>query len=415
MAEIAAGAVVAEQVVSTAIEGGVVAGVALSRRTMPLKATFTRIAISDLIRRHSHSITVIHDKAYIFGGITETGALAGDEVHVITLPPSKPSASHAGDTNYACIPALPAQDGGPVPTPRAAHSATAAGERILVWGGCDAAGHSLPETPAQLWAFDTASLRWTSIPVPEGPAGATHGVDPATGVWQSFSDQTLSRTTAPSAIAATGDRVYFVGGGAGDAGMQPPAAAAADANGDGESGRDSQFQAPVHYYDFSTQSWHTLAPPANPLVPGPRLPRDGAALHVVSTGHGRQYLLYMLGQDAPAAGSNAYPFPHGDNANAPRTAHAALWTFQIPAPRPSFAGAKDAARGALGMDSGCDSWAEVEVRVHDEEFAHAGKAHPGPRAWFASSTMGDQRGVVLWGGVDPAGEVAGDGWVVRVE
>lgn len=46
MAEIAAGAVVAEQVVSTTIEGGAVAGYAIAKKTLPLKATFTRIAVS---------------------------------------------------------------------------------------------------------------------------------------------------------------------------------------------------------------------------------------------------------------------------------------------------------------------------------------------------------------------------------
>lgn len=43
MAEIAAGAVVAEQIVSTTIEGGAVAGYAVAKPTMPLKASFSQI------------------------------------------------------------------------------------------------------------------------------------------------------------------------------------------------------------------------------------------------------------------------------------------------------------------------------------------------------------------------------------
>lgn len=39
--EVAAGLLVAEQVISTTIEGGVMAGYALSRPTLPLKATYT--------------------------------------------------------------------------------------------------------------------------------------------------------------------------------------------------------------------------------------------------------------------------------------------------------------------------------------------------------------------------------------
>jgi hypothetical protein len=47
MAEIAAGALVAEQVVSTTLEGGVIAGYAVAKPTVPLKATFSQIATVD--------------------------------------------------------------------------------------------------------------------------------------------------------------------------------------------------------------------------------------------------------------------------------------------------------------------------------------------------------------------------------
>jgi hypothetical protein len=47
MAEIAAGAVVAEQIVSTTLEGGAIAGYAVAKPTVPLKATFTQIATAD--------------------------------------------------------------------------------------------------------------------------------------------------------------------------------------------------------------------------------------------------------------------------------------------------------------------------------------------------------------------------------
>jgi hypothetical protein len=47
MAEIAAGAVVAEQIVSTTIEGGVIAGYAVAKPTVPLKASFSQIASAD--------------------------------------------------------------------------------------------------------------------------------------------------------------------------------------------------------------------------------------------------------------------------------------------------------------------------------------------------------------------------------
>ena len=82
--EVAAAAVAAEQVASTAIEAGVVYGIA--KPTPQLTATFTRIASDAFLPRIYHSLTVINGQAYIFGGETEAGQLAGDEVHIINLP-----------------------------------------------------------------------------------------------------------------------------------------------------------------------------------------------------------------------------------------------------------------------------------------------------------------------------------------
>lgn len=44
MAEVAAGVIAAEQVISTTIEGGAVAGYAIAKDTMPLNATFAQMA-----------------------------------------------------------------------------------------------------------------------------------------------------------------------------------------------------------------------------------------------------------------------------------------------------------------------------------------------------------------------------------
>ncbi len=41
-----------------------------------------------------------------------------------------------------------------------------------------------------------------------------------------------------------------------------------------------------------------------------------------------------------------------------------------------------------------------------------GKAHPGPRAFFACDVVAGTNKVVLWGGVDPAGKFKGDGWLL---
>ncbi|KAH7055933.1 hypothetical protein B0J12DRAFT_569022 [Macrophomina phaseolina] len=419
MAEIAAGAVVAEQVVSTTIEGGAVAGYAIAKKTLPLNVTFTRIALetkfkcSDLIRRHSHTISVVDGKAYIFGGITEDGSLAGNEFHQLTLP-LKRKDEHV---DYKCIPALPVDDGSDIPSPRAGHSASVFGKNIIIHGGRDQSGSSVEEG-SKLWSFNTETLKWTAMTT-QGPKDCQfyHGsaiqgsilylyggfsrpagtndlralpslssVDVTTGVWQAHEDQTLSHVGTPSNIVFAQDKVFTVG-------------------------IDTKFQSPVHFYDLheaaGTARWDTIPVPSNPLVPGPDTNRDGATAVPISTGHGRNYLLYLFGQKRSDSQPSELPPKSKDF-------FSDAWTLQLPSASSSLAVAKDSVRDKLGMDSGEGSWAEAEVKLHKEEFSHEGKVHPGPRSFFAASNI-DDKTVVLWGGLNPKQEVEGDGWLIQLE
>ncbi|KAK8233505.1 hypothetical protein HDK77DRAFT_444258 [Phyllosticta capitalensis] len=439
MAEIAAGAVVAEQVISTTVEGGLVAGYAIAQPTVPLKATLTRIAVSELIRRQWHSINVIDGKAYVFGGITQDGVLAGNEMHQISLPGAK----HTDGVDYHAIPAIGSTDESLVPSPRAGHSAVVAGNKIIIWGGRDERGNSLAGEAPQLWTFDTTTLRWSRIPVPDGPRDSQfhHGaalwrgdqlvvyggfskpadaadlrtlpslstIDINTGGWQSHADQTLSPITPPSAISVVGDKVYTVGGG-------------------------DRFQSPVHVYDLASTAnngiasatWTTIQVPANPLVESPSTPRSGAGLLPISTGLGRHYLLYLFGQAAsntdttspslaqPSASPSSEHVDSTSFANPDPPNSSLLHTFQLPSNNASLAAAKDGARDAVGLDSGAAAWSDVEIVLPSEEHAHQGKAHPGPRANFACANV-DDKTVIVWGGVDARGVVEGDGWIIKIE
>ncbi|KAK7529208.1 uncharacterized protein J3D65DRAFT_175248 [Phyllosticta citribraziliensis] len=442
MAEIATGALVAEQVISTTVEGGLVAGYAIAQPTVPLKASLKRVAVSELIRRQWHSINVIDGKAYVFGGITHDGLLAGNEMHQITLPGAK----HTNGLDYHAVPAIGSADDSPVPSPRAGHSAVVAGAKIVIWGGRDEHGNSLNGEAPQLWIFDTTTLRWSHTPVPDGPRDSQfhHGaalwrgnqlvvyggfskpagaadlrtlpslstIDIETGGWQSHADQTLSPITPPSAIAVVEDKVYTVGAG-------------------------DRFQSPVHVYDLASTTtankdiasatWTTIQVPANPLVQSPSTPRSGAGLLPVSTGHGRHYLLYLFGQAASStkttspsdaqlsqaatadtdSDSNTFANPDSPNSSL-------LYSFQLPSHGTSLAAAKDGARDVVGLDSGAAAWAEVDIALPTEEYAHEGKAHPGPRANFACANVNDKT-VVIWGGVDARGVVEGDGWIIGIE
>ena len=101
----ATGLVAAEQVVSTTIEGGAVAAYGLAQSTQPLSATFTRISSDAFLPRFNHSITVVNGQAYILGGeVEEDGEviLAGDEVHIVSLPLKK--AGNDGKPDYSMCP-----------------------------------------------------------------------------------------------------------------------------------------------------------------------------------------------------------------------------------------------------------------------------------------------------------------------
>ena len=97
--EVAAAAVAAEQVASTAVQAGVVYGVA--KPTPSLSATFTRISSEAFLPRLYHSLTIFNGQAYIFGGEIEDGKLAGDEIHIVSLPLKK--AGNEGKPDYSML------------------------------------------------------------------------------------------------------------------------------------------------------------------------------------------------------------------------------------------------------------------------------------------------------------------------
>jgi hypothetical protein len=151
----------------------------------------------------------------------------------------------------------------------------------------------------------------------------------------------------------------------------------------------------------------------------------------MTTGYGRQYLLYMFGSRMESQSVQAEADEHSQPQEQPATKlppfWSDLWTYQLPSSSPEVkpttavyealkpAKIKDKIRGALGLDDGQHSWCEVEVLPPTNLEAAGGKLHPGPRASFAADVMKDGRTVVIWGGVNPKGEREGDGWMIKLE
>ncbi|KAI4169190.1 MAG: hypothetical protein LQ343_005852 [Gyalolechia ehrenbergii] len=458
--------VVAEQAVSTTVEGAAVAGIGLAQSTQPLNATFTRITSEAFLPRSSHSIAVIAGKAYIFGGEDPSGKLADDNIHVIKLPAKKPS--NVDDPEYKCLPSLSEEEDGKVPGPRTGHTACALGHRIYVFGGKGQDKQVLEEN-GKVWVFDTDTLRWNSLePSTEDPypssryqhsavasehplpntnvsdtasyteqikstvskipamigkaspprephgsiivcSGLSSSSGPLTDVW-TFTVATKTWSAFPSispmpfppSLAFANQSLYILGGSSKVGNeihylqLQP------------STYRDARGTADLDL-KAKTSEWSTLPFPTNPLAPGPR-PRKGAGLLPVTTGNGRLYLLYFMGEKVSEAEKGAQTEYWSDT-----------WSYQIPAVDVAAAGIKDKTRSMMGISTGEGTWSEVKVVPNEEGsggLETEGKSHPGPRGWFASCALGkdfDGGGVVLWGGINAKGETEGEGWIVSVK
>lgn len=371
---------------------------------------------------------MVKNKAYIFGGETASGELATNELHAV-----KAEIGDEGGSDYTIFPAVSEPDGGDVPSARKSHAACAAGEGIAVFGGTDASGQILEEGSC-IWLFNTAKSGWQKLEagksdsVPKSRSHASlfehkttmvlYGGRDSTGtplqdVW-SFNPTEMKWSQLPDAPvsspnASLSDGVLYVISGT-----------------DNVSG-DMHFL-PLHTASGEAHSWNTVSFPANPLTPGPAA-RAGAGLIPVSTGYGRQYLLYLFGAQPDTASSAIEPVqPSSDEkaTNAPPQYWSDMWTFQLPSSTPEVkpttnisealkpAKIKDAIRNALGVDSGKHSWAEVEVLPPADLDETAGKVHPGPRSSFACDVMKDGHTVVIWGGTNPKGEREGDGWIIKL-
>ncbi|KAK4033720.1 hypothetical protein C8A01DRAFT_39806 [Parachaetomium inaequale] len=436
MAEVAAAAIAAEQVVATGVEAA--AAVAIAAPTLPLKISLTHLpnpapegSPHPALARAHHTLTVLpNNKAFIFGGRDPSGALCPPGIHTITLPPSKTTTdpSSANDdygTAYTCYPPYSLQDASTgetlVPSPRAGHAACSRGGRyLLIHGGRGANGKAVDEGNC-IWQWDCEGLSWGKL---RGDSQLGVGMAPRWGHWM-FGDEeqgflvVVGGRTAETQSEEGGterevwmydfERMVWTA----LPGMPAGPVAAAYAGGrvyiisrDGEG--DVGLGGVVRYLDMRASPterekpralvWESVSFPANPLAPGPK-PREGGALVPLSTGHGREYLVYLFGCSEEEAGKEYY---------------SDIWTLQVPAHGRSAAAAKDKIREKLpGMESGEFRWAEAEI-VPTEQMTAEGKVHPGPRGLFAADACLDGQGIVLWGGVNAKGEEEGDGWVLRL-
>ncbi|KAL8834009.1 MAG: hypothetical protein Q9205_006572 [Flavoplaca limonia] len=462
--------VVAEQTVSTTVEGAALAGYGLAQSTQPLNATFTRITSEAFLPRSSHTISVVAGKAYIYGGEESPGSLADDNVHIIKLPAKAPT--NVGEPEYKCVPSLGEAEAGKGKTPgrRTGHTSCVIGHRIYVFGGKGRDGKPIEEN-GTLWVFDTESLSWSCLevsgddPFPYPQARYSHSAvasdypqPPSATISDTASyaeqiKQTVAKLPALIGRAAAPREPHgsiIICGGLSASSEEPltdvwtftvaantwstlpaipalstlPTLAEANHNlyvlgGSSSSDVGSEIHRlqlhkdskEIPNMDIRTEQteWFSLPFPTNPLAPGPR-PRTGAGMLPVTTGNGRLYILYFFGEKASKAEEKEETNYWSDT-----------WSYQVPAVDIMPAGVKDKTRSMMGISTGEGTWAEVKVVPNEEGsggLETEGKSHPGPRGWFASCVLGkdfDGSGVVLWGGINAKGETEGEGWIVSVK
>lgn len=424
-AEAAAGLWAAEEVVTTGAQLGVGAYM-VAKPTMPLKASFSQIATAKdddtrlSLARANHTVTVVGNKAYIFGGETASGKLASNEVHAVTLEHT----DQQPEFDYSVLPALAddIEGSGRTPAARTKHAASHLNVCVAVFGGVDENGKLVDREPI-IWLYVTAKSAWQALEDENGGIAPSQrsnaklfevnnnlvlygGVDEngqeLKDAWH-FDYASKAWTPLPSAPVATSNAamcenvLYLISS-------------------------SDNMSSDVHHLDisnFETAEWKSTPFPTNPLTPGPR-PRTGGGLLPVSTGFGRNYLLYFFG---------ARQNPHTLETTSPEdtedpTQWSDLWTYQVESSHPEVkptthitealkpSKIKDAIRSKLGYDTGNHSWAEIEVQPPDDLALSEGKVHPGPRAFFGCDVIGEGKKVVVWGGLNAKGEREGDGWVI---
>lgn len=344
--------------------------------------------------RTGHSTTAVDDKLYVWGGVNLTNQALCSEDFVVfdTLT----SSYHVLQADLPkCL------DG--VPPSRTFHTAVVSpypqpnslpgGPTIDAHGTIIVHGGRIGTTECRdTWAFDVGTRVWTRLPeLPEaGPAeiageGAmtySHGRLWRLGdgfgrvLYLDLDEPSGASSSSPELVKGIGEwQVISFGTEASD-----PAATEGD------------------------KPKHASSNTEGAQLP---MPRSGASVIPVTTGAGRQYLLYFMGQVGESGDLNDF------------------WSFQIDSEQTSAASIKDKIRDTVSHQtknswaSGRHTWAKCEVgELNGKGDGHEQTNWPSGLRGFGSDNWSDQGGnaFVIWGGRhgDGPDAVVDEGWVVSV-
>lgn len=359
-----------------------------------------------------HTITVLHGKAYIFGGRYSKKELAGTNMHVIALP----NIDTGDSSDYHCIPAIGAdgEEHKKIPPSLYSHNTCAIGDNLYVFGGYT--GDGAPNH--NIWKFSTTMLLWfpwrrLELPHVSDSSMATH----KNNAFHLGTSITGFEFVDPISDAITGkstgkDDAYWEESPCPEPKPQNPLMTIIDSQICVLATQADRIVR-VHMLDLSTghSRWKstgmaitTTDEEYNSRYP---LARRGAKLLPITTGHGRNYVLLLPGVSI----EDETKFIND------------IWVLQIRSSPDSATIVKDKVRDAISNvtggkvfegGSGEFDWRKVEIEAKEEEPGTEGKSLPGPIAYYAADNV-DGTAVVIWGGVDPKGETNGDGWILKLK
>ncbi|KAL6248475.1 hypothetical protein RBB50_004730 [Rhinocladiella similis] len=376
--------------------------------------------------RTGHTTTAIDDKLYIWGG---KGITADQSLLENQPQPSDLFVIFDTTTNtYSTVTADASKCRDGLPSPRFNHTATSslhpqpaslpdgpkitAHGTVFIHGGSTGAdgGDALSTELRDTWAFDVGTRVWTRLPdIPDpGPlevANEGRIVNVNNRLWRlgdgfgrAMYLDLAEYDSSPRGISPSAD---LPGG---------PDTNNASVLGIGLKG-DGKWQV-ISFGTEASDSSQTTNTSSSQLP----MPRPSAGLVPITTGAGRQYLLYFMGKQLQTGELNDF------------------WSFQTEAEGASAAGIKDKIRNFIGRakdswTSGEHTWAKCELAKkggskeagQQQEERHeigkeAGAGWPDGLSDFGCDVWNDQGGnvFVIWGG-RRGGSVVGEGWVVTVE
>lgn len=285
---------------------------------------------------------------------------------------------------------------------------------FIVHGGCFAEGRG-----ADTWAFDVRSRVWQELPAAPGKPRGGAGLAVAGGrLWRfggfngegeeggqldylelgvdDFNDRSAGPGDGDIFLSARGEwKSIWPGDLPTDASA---ATAAAKADTIDAAGGDAAAAQPL-----------TDAAVQGPYWPGHRSVAGMQSVTIGGAG-GREYLVVALGERDPSNDGHAAAGKFWEDA----------WAYELPRPTAasSVMGAMFGARSRSASHAAALShgkWFRIETEAYDDDDPYA-SAGPGPRGWFASAHMGEleERGIVIWGGINGDNKRRGDGWILRM-